>query len=405
LPRLSRRKFLAVGAAAAAAASTAYMTKDYWLRFLQGSISPSPSSSPIHIETKQSPGQQSESRNPSEAAIERIEDVSRVCKLTGYDSINKTASVGIYGTDLGIMAELDGQMYFAFGDTFNADWRKVNPPNNLWRSNTLAKTRDLNASDGITFDSWITDNSGKAKEILGSEKTPGREDTVIPTAMTSVDNRLFIHYMSVRQWGEPGNWTTNYSGLAYSDDKGNNFTKDMNTRWGGGSNFSETAFAKIPSKNNDGTDDVLMWGTPAGRFGGVKLTIVNEYDLLDKSKYRYFIGTEDDQPKWSPSEDEAVTIIDKPVGEMSVQFNEFINRWIILHTVQQASGGNIVMKESKYPWGPWSYPHTLVSLVDAYGPFMHSKYFENKGETIYLTLSSWGEYNVYLYKATLLKRR
>jgi len=402
LSRVSRRKFLAVGVAAAAAAGIVHLTKDHWLRLPQDSISVRPSSPPTPTETRQSPSQQSEPRDSSEAAIERIRDVKRVCKLTGYDSINKTQNIGIYGTDLGIMTEFDDQVYFAFGDTFNADWRKVAPPNNFWRSNVLARTRDFEASDGIIFDSWITDGNGKAKHILGSEKVPGSEHTVIPTAMTSVDKRLFIHYMSVRQWGEPGSWTTNYSGLAYSDDKGNSFSKDMKARWGGGSNFAEAAFAKTPSENNDGTEDVLMYGTPAGRFGGAELAIVNEHDLLNKSRYKYFTGIENGKPKWSPNEVEAITVIDKPVGEMSVQFNEFLNRWIILY--KQALESNIVIRESKNPWGPWGYPHTLVHSGDVYGPFMHSRYFENKGESIYFTLSSWGDYNVYLYRTSIVKR-
>ncbi|MCX6659142.1 MAG: DUF4185 domain-containing protein, partial [Candidatus Bathyarchaeota archaeon] len=164
------------------------------------------------------------------------------------------------------------------------------------------------------------------------------------------------------------------------------------------------AFSKMPSENNDGTYDILMWGTPAGRFGSIKLAKVNETKLLDKDQYRYYAGIENSKPEWVQDQSSAVTVIDAPAGEMSVQYNEFLDRWIITYLRQNPASSEIVLREGENPWGPWSYPRALMS-GDMYGPFMHSRYFENRGEQVYFTLSSWSEYNVYLYGITLVKRK
>ena len=37
-------------------------------------------------------------------------------------------------------------------------------------------------------------------------------------------NVQYVSFMSVKQWGSPGQWTTNYAAIAYSTDNGENFT-------------------------------------------------------------------------------------------------------------------------------------------------------------------------------------
>ena len=52
---------------------------------------------------------------------------------------------------------------------------------------------------------------------------PGQpEYTVIPGDGVTVGARSYLSYMSVHSWTDP-DWATNYAGLAYSDDKGENW--------------------------------------------------------------------------------------------------------------------------------------------------------------------------------------
>ena len=46
----------------------------------------------------------------------------------------------------------------------------------IWRSNALAWTTDVDPADCITFDGWITDEVGWAKEMLAVEEARQRRD-------------------------------------------------------------------------------------------------------------------------------------------------------------------------------------------------------------------------------------
>lgn len=53
---------------------------------------------------------------------------------------------------------------------------------------------------------------------------------MIPTAGIAVDGVQYLHFMSVRSWGEPGRWRTNYSRIAHSTDGGQTWRTD-GPRW------------------------------------------------------------------------------------------------------------------------------------------------------------------------------
>ena len=45
----------------------------------------------------------------------------------------------------------------------------------------------------------------------------------LPTPGTEFGATQYLSFMSVKQWGSPGQWTTNYSAIAYSVDNGENW--------------------------------------------------------------------------------------------------------------------------------------------------------------------------------------
>src|SRR5699024_7315232 len=144
--------------------------------------------------------------------------------VTGPTSPNESINrYGVAGTDLGIMwdngdAE-DPEVLMAFGDTMG----DCSIPGNQWRSNVLFRSGDTDLTDGLSVDSAAIDQDGLAKSIVPRKNLPG-ETTVIPTAGIAVEGVQYLRYMSVAQWGQPGSWTTNYSGLASSRDNGENWT-------------------------------------------------------------------------------------------------------------------------------------------------------------------------------------
>jgi hypothetical protein len=173
--------------------------------------------------------------------------------VTGPDGLNSTETrFGIGGGDVGIMWDNgieddpttqvnEHQVLIALGDTFGNSYPVRT---GVWRMNVLLRSPDNTLSNGLYIPNGVADNgipgyqpaaafSGSpmtnpnfAREIIGSPgKAVGPEVTIIPTAGISGPGpdggtRQYVNFMSVRSWDTPGRWTTNYSGIAYSDDNG-----------------------------------------------------------------------------------------------------------------------------------------------------------------------------------------
>jgi hypothetical protein len=327
--------------------------------------------------------------NQDDPQLTGIEDAEFVAWVTGPESINQTdTNYGVYGTDLGSMFDLNGTLYIAFGDTFGCC-----PPSGGgagggdWRNNVLAYTTDDELEDGITFDGMITDEDGDARAVL----TKHKEDvTVIPTCGIAIEDRMYLHYMAVKEWGPPGQWTLNRSGWAYSDDEGETWTQPDDAIWEGDTNFGQAALVV--------EDDFLyIFGIHGGRFGGVALARVPTESVLEMSQYAYWDGSD-----WVSDSEEAVEIADSPVGELSVAWNSYLDRWIMTYLDEFKRA--IVIRESPELTGPWSNPMIVVSGDDypsLYGAYLHP--WASDGETIYFNMSQWGPYNVLLMRARLVK--
>lgn len=330
-----------------------------------------------------------------------VKNVTRVAQLTGANSMNRTDRFEVAGQDLGSMFEADGKTWFVFGDTFGQrDAGLTGGGGTEWRSNSLAFTTDTDPTNGITFDGYIADDIGWAKEVVDSKKVDDSEMTAIPTYGFEANGAMYLDYMSVKHWGEPGQWEANYAGFAKSTDHGHTWTKLDAPRWSGDSNFVQVSVTKVGS-------DLYFWGVTHGRFGGVQLMRVAEKRVEDKSAYRYFTGTSaSGEPTWGSDPANAKTIVEDTVGELSVAWNVYLQRWLMTYTTGNGDGSTI--RESSTPWGPWGKGHTLVSASKVvggiYAPFMLPQYTTNGGRTIYFTLSIWDPYNVFWYKADLLKK-
>jgi hypothetical protein len=227
--------------------------------------------------------------------------------VDGPNSPNDTyARFAISGADLGIMWDNgqtgeNDQVLIAFGDTFG----DCSVPGQQWRSNSLFRSADRNLSDGVSVPDPAFGNvyagspvlsatppgSNFSKQIIDSLNLAQTEVTVIPTAGISVGTTQYVNFMSVKQWGNPGQWTTNFSGIAVSADNGENWTVSRGTirpsgffsvpgvwfTWGN-QNFQQGAFVR-----RDGY--VYSYGTPSGRSGSAYVSRVPENAVLDLSRY------------------------------------------------------------------------------------------------------------------------
>jgi hypothetical protein len=332
--------------------------------------------------------------------LQGVSDLQQIAQLTGADSVNATDRYVVYGTDLGSMINEGDRTYFVFGDTFG----ERNPTltgagGNFWRSNVLAYTTDSDPADGITFDGMITDEFGLAKELLPSAKVDYEEMTKIPTHGLYANEALYLYYMSVNHWGLPGEWDVNYASIAKSTDQGQSWALLDTLKWPRESNFIQVSPYKVES--NHGDSDFYFWCIPSGRFGGVKLMKVSESNIENLAEYRYYTGTDDKGlPQWDTDLTKAKLVVDDRVGELSVVWNPYLERWLMTYSID----GAVVIREGLAPWGPWGEAIELVKAIDypgLYAPYMNDRYVGDDGRTIYFSLSLWDPYNVFWFKASL----
>ncbi|WP_246182888.1 DUF4185 domain-containing protein [Mycolicibacterium grossiae] len=373
--------------------------------------------------------------------------------VTGNFQPNDTyARYGIWGTDIGTMWDNgiaddpttpinEHQILMAFGDTFGG-------PNmtGTWRLNTLFRSSDLALADGLSVPNgqWLNGNmfGGSplweptyARQIILPERLPAGLPagvTLIPTAGISVPTpgtqfgaTQYLSFMSVKQWGAAGQWTTNYSAIAYSTDNGENWyvapsSVRMNDPWSGNANFQQAAFVR------PGDGYVYSYGTPNGRQGAAYLSRVAEKDILDVSKYEYYskgtaggwFGWGATPAGWYKGQPAKATAVfggteqgacgsvkaGSQVSEFSVQYNKTLNKYVTLYGDQF---NNIVMRTSDTPQGTWSDAKVLMAQQPGgiYAPMMHpwSPSTMGTGTDLYWNLSLWSEYNVMLMKTDLTK--
>ncbi|OBF31961.1 hypothetical protein A5719_29725 [Mycolicibacterium peregrinum] len=300
----------------------------------------------------------------------------------------------------------------------------------------------------------------------------GQTYTMIPTSAIAIENpdaeggyRQYATVMSIRTWDNPGSWTTNYSAIAYSDDGGKTWTVDRDTvrssgwfRAGpayvpGDEHFQQNALVM----SDDPTDPyVYVYGTPSGRQGSAYVARVQKDQIGNLDAYEYFSGEDSSgagqwvmgdpsaaAPVFGSSSTDFLPTLYKvadfftlglftkiangiwvgglPTGgnvsEMSVQYNEYLGKYVVLYT---DGGNNVVMRVSDSPQGEWSDTTTLVnnnltSNTGMYAPMVHpmsgTDYFnkvdangnvvEDNSKYLYYNLSYWGDYNVRLMQTDL----
>ncbi|AHW64315.1 hypothetical protein CGLY_09350 [Corynebacterium glyciniphilum AJ 3170] len=325
--------------------------------------------------------------------------------VTGPNSPDETQRLGLASTDLGFMWDAgEGRTLLAFGDSFGCDSGLSG-----WHSNALFSSHDTDPSDGLYLDGTV--NGERSGEFLPvSLKEPGVEHTKIPTSGIEVNGDQYVDFMSVKSWGNAGQWTTNYAQTVKSTDGGKEFRPvDVSTRASSRAsgddriagvtgdsavvdNFQMTALTK---HTEDGTEYIYAYGTPSGRDGSARLARIAENDFPDWSAADYWDGE-----GWSDRFSDAAIVLDGRVSELSVQFNEDRGRWLAMYE----STEGIVLREATSPTGPWSSRKTVVSRLqvpDAYGSFMLPTQDPADPSTLYFVMTTWSGYNTAMMRTDL----
>ncbi len=365
-----------------------------------------------------------------------VEENSLVKSVTAMGSVTGSKSpwndtltgAGVAGTDLGIPVydTKNQRMLLFYGDTFSGQNKGEGSGYNDWRSNVCAYSADLDLSDGLTLDGWITrEGREQAKQLIPSVKTDNYEITTIPTGAVEIGGDIYVFYMSVRHWGANGEWTVNYCGLVKSTDGGENYSRVDGVYFTGikdtiTAELTGAAAADVKAHYAPGLcqvyplvvgEYVYCYGIEGGRFGGVQLARVKKADFENFDEYEYYTGRDETgNPLFVKgaegrkilvgTENKSSYILDAPAGEMCVMYNRYLGKYM---TIYQRSTV-MILRTSETPWGEWSEAVELVGYDDfnaMYCGFMHEKYTEQDGKIVYFMMSYWWDYESILMKMEL----
>ena len=311
--------------------------------------------------------------------------------VTSEESPNRTASrAAVYATDLGILwDDGDGGVLAAFGDSYGAGWSApgAGPRHADWRCNVLAQTPREEPRDGLMLHEWVQDAPGHAAQVL-PRGSRAREETVIPPAGIAHAEVQYLHAMSMRGWDGPGRWRTNHAALWSSHDCDRSW-RPTGVRWSprrwwrpDGSRFQMGAFTR------DGPH-VLLFGTPAGRFGR----------RTSRGRPTFGCGRTSTAPGWVDSPAAARPVMSAPVAELSVLYHRPSAQWMALTLDEHRAA--IVLRTAPAPTGPGSRGEPVVTgeqYPQLYGGHLHPCSADGD---LYFTMSQWGPYNVRLMRTEL----
>ena len=350
-----------------------------------------------------------------------VESLNVVSWLTGpHATTNTLTEWGIGGTDLGIpfYDSEENKMYFAFGDTYLGYAGDGDIRSGVWRSNVIGVTTDYNAKNGLTFDYFLNDDGEMAKQIIGRIQSDNVEVTNIPTGGIFINGTMYLFHMSVRHWGNSGDWEINYAGCFKSEDKGETWSKVRNLIWTESdstvvqyvsglskercrNSLSDNFLQIFPVDGKDGY--IYLYGIPGGRTGGVKLMRVTPENFEVYEEYEYYLGNDSgNNPIFEKGSEARLAlhnsdvgyIIPPQFGEISVMYNPYLQKWVAM---SQVGNKDLYIRLADKPWGEFSEAILIARQTDypvLYCGFIHEKYTEENGKVMYFFMSRWDEYNV-----------
>jgi hypothetical protein len=293
----------------------------------------------------------------------------RICQLTGeWDragwggagtappAFNHTeSSFHIRGTDLGSSFEHGGKLYFLFGDTLRND----RPMDNR---DAVAWTTDAALSGGIhlTFLPEPPDLAGVDLSTMN-----------VPLDGFSWGGKMYVffsadHYQVDNKYDVMGRCV-----LGRASDEAQHFDSVRTLSTGKFINVTvatQTLDADAAAQLHlaAGTPVLWIWGTGRYRASGIYLAAAPLAGIETFAGIQYFNGY-----GWSGNENDAASLIwTGDAGELSVRWNPFLARWILLFNSGSPRG--ILMHTAPQPWGPWTdNPVWVFNPDDGYGRFMH----------------------------------
>ncbi len=323
-------------------------------------------------------------------------------------------------TDLGAPFKHKGRIYLLFGDTDGAS-----------DGHAIAYTTDTSAEKGINL-TFVHDETGAYKPIF----VPGisQHGYEVPMEGTSVGGKMYIYHTTDHSESA----IMGRSVLAASEDDGDtfNYVYDLSKKYFINVSIVEANPQDWAGLPEAGDAALFLFGSGKYRESDVRLAVQPAQEIENPASICYFAGSDHTgQPMWSCSESDAQPLLGQEcVGELSVSYNRFIRKWIMLYNCRIDDVNRIALRTAQVPWGPWAEPQIIFdperdkgfcrfmyhnrqseqcdalsdpgrekASGDPYGPYQFRDFAtgDSHSTTIYFAMSTWNPYTVVLMRSTL----
>ncbi len=263
---------------------------------------------------------------------------------------------GLVGTDLGVPFSHKGVTYVLFGDVVAAGFQ-----------DPLAFTTNTDLENGLQLSFYANGSVWRPITI------PGISTGIlqVPLDGVSVNGKMYLYYST----DPPATAVMGRSVVAVSADDGLNFHLLYTLSH---SNFINVSVNLVNLEDWPGFPQLtgpglVLFGSGIFRASDVRLAFQPATAIEDPAALRHFAGlSAAGDPTWSSQEADAIALFDQScVGELSVGYNKFLRRWVMLYNCDNPRGINF--RTARQPWGPWSEPQVLFEPWNdgGYGAFMH----------------------------------
>ncbi len=330
--------------------------------------------------------------------LRKVETV-HMGQLTGT-VLNNSTTYGISGTDLGAsFVEAGGQrrLIFLFGDAWTKDDKRWDEDNAAWT--TVAPVPTDTALPKLN---WFVWSDGQFQEpqfpakngpVLNGMNVPvegvavnGLNYVFFQTRYQRYDLPLEASKVCVDEGGapprdppqpptgcpgygkEPPEHHT-HSALAHTRSGVFNW-RDLTLDWCTPTDKFINVSAFVEG------DTVWIYGTGFYRRSHIYLAKVSTTDFANRSKWEFYQGTKNDEPRWGYEQTAAALVASCFAGELSVRPHPELG-YLMLYQVGDGDLSRVPrgvhLRRATKPWGPFELPINLLDIATdpAYGHFMH----------------------------------
>ncbi len=341
----------------------------------------------------------------------------------------------VQGADLGAPTLYNNRWYFVLGDTvgLTTDAFKV-----------LSAPTTTTLDQGIHVDNMLNPQFGGALASKALNDGPADLPNGAFTLTQTGTDYMFAGFMSGGNVGGFTHWS-NLTKIAKYNSSSGLFEAYKGSVYVWQRSFSNTlqyAFAQSAFVVDNTGGYLYMIGSPANRFGGVKLARTSISEFLNASGtlgFSYYEGnnvwsdpvvnesTIDSQVVWLIPPNDPNFTFDKDyatapypsgqsectyltIAEFSVIYNPYLQKYMLMTGSDGCLPSVVHYYLADSLTGPWSAPLTLTMPFtisnpswDYYGPYVTDSFLVNNGQTMYFIASTWLHYGIYEYSVNFTR--